>query len=681
MSAHTVSADVNIDESYGHQEVITVGAQAEAKTVTDQPGVDVQINIPDILAQRADRDDGEGSLEWTVTDENGISDNVAIAGGYVAIGYTLNDHRLELRNVDDGELIFVFEVTSGSGNVDMSAEGDLIAYSAIDSVWLFRPDGEGEPFFRFGMDGYYPGPVKVSSDGEYVVACGIDPDDETNTVWCFRDAELDPEWIFEVPAGEAFSWYGVNIAGDGDIVIVNGKYRFYVLNLADGELLYEAPTYNTESEVAVSDDGSVLVVSSLTGVLLVYLLDDDGYSELWRYRFRGARSSWVSACAISADGSTIAAGTLDFFDEHYGGRLAVFETFGNGEPLWIGESLSDEVSDIALSYDGSIIAAASWGDFEHQMPDLFVHERFSPDPFYTLSDTGSVNCVVLDDNAERVAVGGKGAHSREFGRGGIVSMVSLTLVGGTVSGSIRDRANDPVENAIVFVENNPYQAVTNEEGNYNLRIEVDDERSVDVIARKPGYMNRIDEDVTVINNRNTANVNFVLDEADEPPAGIRATQGQRNMISISWDRYNEDGRLSDLRTSPTAKSEMRLSAEFSPIRSAIGDEPLFTGLTPWASEISPRRDDHDDAESINIYRSFLSGGHYSLVGSVDGDANLFVDDDNVLPLHLYYYVLTADFGSGESAYSEEVTGWLADDFLIWEVDLDASLETVEFDGD
>ncbi|MCF7810822.1 carboxypeptidase regulatory-like domain-containing protein [bacterium] len=666
ISTWLIGAENNY-EFFGHHEIMSQGEYVNKRTLTDQPGLSVEVNIQSEPFSGMKRDDGAGSQEWMITDENAISDNVAIAGDYVAIGYTLNDERLELRNAGDGELIFSFEVASGGSYVDMSEDGGIIAYSARDSIWLFTPDSEGQPFFSFGVNGYNHGPVKVSTNGEYVVGCGVDRNDETNLVWCFRNANHDPEWVFEVPAGEAYSWYGVNIAGNDDIVIVNGKYRFYVLDITNGNVLYEAPTYNTESEIAVSNDGSVLVISSLTGVLLVYLQDDNGYNEIWRYRFRGANSSWVSTCAISADGSTIAAGTLDFYEDHYGGRLAIFDTFGNGEPLWIGDDLSDEVSNIALSRDGGIIAAVSWGDLEHQMPDLLVHEKFNSEPFYTLSTSGSINGVVLDDNADRIIIGGKGTHNRQFGRGGIVSMISLSLLGGTISGTVRDEDNHPIEGATIYIENNPYQTVTDENGSYGLRVEVDAERRVNVIAHKPGYLNGINQNINVISNRNTGNVNFVLSEADAPPENVRATQGERNRIFISWDRYNENRFNAPQRGFPS-------------IKSAVGDEAIFTGLTPWLSETSPGRDDNDDAESINIYRSFLSGGPYTLSGTVDGDAALFIDEDNVLPQHRYYYVITADFGNGESAFSEEVVGWLDDDFLVWEVDLEASLETVEIDG-
>lgn len=659
------------DDPACHVEEVTPGVQAEVRTITSQPGIQsVKIETSVFPMGGVGRDEGEGELEWTVTDENAISENVALAGEYVAIGYTLNDQRLEVRRIDDGELVFDYSVEEGAGYVDITDDGELIAYAALDSVWLFRPEDEGIPFFRFGMDGYYPGPLKLSSDGEYLVATGSDPDEELNRVWCFHEADPDPVWICEVSANEAFGWYGVNISGWDDVVIVNGKYRLYVLDLETGERIWEAPTYNTESEIAISDDCEFLVVSSLTGILLVYRWIDDGdfYDELWRYRFRAGLSCWVSTCAISADGSTIAAGTLDFYEDHYGGRVAVFETFGRGEPLWIAEPLGDEISDMVLSDDGSIIAASSWGDLEHQTPDLVVHERHNREPFYSLSTPGSMNGVAMTGGGDKVIVGGKGVHSRQFGRGGRTSLITLSILGGSISGRVIDEDDSPLEGAVVSASENPYTAVTDEDGEFRLTVEVDGEREVDVTVHKPGYMHGVREDVSVVENRNTADVNFRLEESDAAPQGVRASQGMQNRILVAWDQYNEDQVFYCIST------EM-------PVKTAIGIEtPTFTGLTPWLTKTKPKRDRSDEAESINIYRSLQGMDQYSLIGSADGDDTLFVDDNGVFPQRIYRYVVTADFGNGESEYSEMATGWLDDSFLDWEVDLENDLENVEIDG-
>ena len=357
------------------------------------------------------RDEGEGREVWTCTDENAISGNVAMSadGRWVAIGYSLNDLRLEVRDGEDGDLVFSYPVEYGASRVAMTADGDQIGYAALDSVWLFRLMGEGVPFFRVGLDGYGPGPIGLTRNGEYLVVTGNDPDHERNRVWCFRNAQPDPVWTFEVPEEDVFAWYGLSIARDNSVVVVNGKYHLYVLDLESGKGLWDRPTYNTESSIALSGDASVLCVSSLSGMLTTYVRErnGDGYREIWRYRFSGGIASWVTTCRVSTDGRTIAAGTLDFYEDRYEGRLAMFETYGDGEPVWVCEPLGDEVSDVAMSDDGNIIAASSWGDIDNQRPDLVVHERFSSEPFFTLSTPGSMRGIAISDDGSKVVVGGK----------------------------------------------------------------------------------------------------------------------------------------------------------------------------------------------------------------------------------------------------------------------------------
>ncbi len=659
----------NSENTAGHSLEFLTGDGDQQRTLTEQPGISV--DITDISNRIIRRDEGRGHSEWTITDDMGISGKVAVTadGSLVAIGYHLNDERLEVRNGEDGELIFGFLVDYGASNVDITADGDQVAYAALDSVWLFRSDGEGVPFFRFGTDTLTPGPISLSRDGEYLVATGVDPDREENRVWCFRNADPDPIWTFDVPADEAFGWYGVNIARDGSVVVVNGKYRLYVLNLGNGELIWDAPTYNTESFIPISADASVLAIGSLTGVLLVYIWDqDDGeYRELWRHRFLGAWSSWVSACQVSQDGRVIAAGTLDFFEDHYEGRLALFETFGHGTPLWIADPLADEISEIALNSDATIIAATSWGDLGHVTPDLVIHERHNREPFYTLSTPGSMTGLVMSEDGSRIVVGGKGVHCRQFGRGGRVSMISVEIPGGWVAGTVTDSDDQPLEGAVVSASDNPYTAVSDQIGNYQLLIEVDGNRTVDITLHELGYMNGYHYDVRVFEGEKIGDIDFQLEAADQAPEGLQASQGRRNRVVLNWNVYNNDGLMS-------------VGSPLPDVSAAVGGESIFTGPTPWLEPAAPSRDDSDDAEAVNIYRSHLSGGPYHLIGSVDGDGTTYIDDTGVFPNGRYYYVITADFGDGESVYSEEVIGWIDNSFLQWEVDLEPMVDLPQIDG-
>ena len=644
------------------------GQPEQVRTITRQPGVEqVEVRAEAKLVLPT-RDEGLGQLLWSAADDAAIADHVAISanGSWVAIGYTLNDERLEVRNASDGELEFVYPVASGGCWVAISANGRMIAFSALDSVWVFSRDLGAQPFMRFGMAGFGAGPVAISADGAKLIATGIDPDGRSNRIWGFevQQGVGNPLWTRDVNARESFYWYGANITPDGAVGVVNGKFRLFVLNAENGDLIWEAPTYNTESPTAISDDGAILVSCSLSGRVRVFAPSGDGYSELWHYNFSGAVASWISACAISGDGRTVAAGTLDFLQNNgVQGRLAVFDTFGGGRPDWTSDPLSDIVGSISISQDGGIIAATSWGDVENQRPDLVIHERHNRQPFYRLTTQGSLDAVAIARDGTKAVAAGKAVHDRVFGNGGQVHSVDLVLRGAMVNGLVRVEGGGALQGVQVSASNNPYHVVTDRQGRYALRVEAPEEREVTISVRKPGF-SFASQAVGVGPDQEINDIDFSLIQADNPPQNVRATQGGRNQIAISWTPYN--GR----QEAPSRSNPQSFNSSLAAISATLYDEPVPI----------PRRDDPDDADSIRIYRSYLPGGPFMHIGSVVGDLSRFVDPSGVLPGHRYYYTTTAIFGNAESTYANETTGWVDDRFLIWQADLQSMPAAPNLDG-
>ncbi len=434
--------------------------------------------------------------------------------------------------------------------------------------------------------------------------------------------------------------------------------------------IWDEPTYNTESPVSLSADGSILVTGSLSGRLRVFGRDPggEGYSELWHYNFTGANSCWVSTTAVSSDGGTVAAGTLDFYEDHYEGRLALFDTFGRGEPLWIADPLSDMVAAARFSRDGGVLAAVTWGDIENEAPDLALYERHSREPFYTLVSPGSLSALAVSDDGSRILAGGKAVHNRVFGRGGRLYLVEAGYPGAEITGVVSDEDGEPLSGAEVTIAGNPYRALSDDEGNYRLHVEVADPRRVDVIAQRRGFYEAMRRGVMVARGEVTRGVNFALSPTDPPPRNLRASHGVRNVITLRWEPYNGvRGRL--------------VPAGELPFLAAVGETPARFGPTPGDDAPNlPRRDDGDDAQQILIYRSYLPGGPYAFIGAVDGDESRFTDRSRIFPRHRYYYVVTADFGDGESGFSAEAVGWLDDSFLDWELDLEDMPRAPNIDG-
>lgn len=658
-----------------HRPELKEGNFNNSRIQTFQPGykasLDVDIFPVDLFPGR---DEGTGDLLWSTSDEDGISEHVALSedGRYVAIGYHLNSERLEVRSALDGDLLFSYPVEAGASQVAISATGDIIAYAALDSVWMFRRNGEGIWFFGYSLQGHSPGPLALTGNGEWLVVTSIDPNTEINRVLAFHNGNPEPAWTFAVDAGVEWSWYGVSLAEDVSLVVVNSKYQLHVLELSTGEVVWETPTFNTESPVAITPRGDLIAVASLTNMLNVYYWDDEEatYIRLWRYRFNGANSTWVNTCDFSADGNTIACGTLDFYDDRYGGRLAVFDTYGDGDPLWISEDLPDEVANIDMSADGGIIAAACWGDMAQQQPDLYLYERFSPEPFYTLRSPGSLDGLSMTPNGKRLVTGGKGSHNRQFGRGGNVYVVDLELIGGFVSGRVTDEDDSPLPGVLVYrSDNNDYVDCTDENGEYSFLVHVVEEQVINISAYKVGYNYGFIPDVAVWPDETTADVDFVLTESDEAPNWLNASIDQINRIDLRWTMPDED------------REAMPESGVF-PVYAANGDQKQeWTGIDPWGDkDRKPYRDDYDELEGFHVFRSSLPGGPYSWIATVDAEERSYSDQHRLFPQNDYYYVITALYNDGESAYSPEVVGALNDSYLIWDADLESMPSIPEMDG-
>ncbi len=619
-------------------------------------------------SNQSHRDSGEGEQLWSTTDENAISENIALSsdGRWVAIGYTLNDERLEVRDATNGQLQFSYPVESGGCYVAISGDGSLIAFTAMDSLWLFRRQNGAQPIMRIGFNGFYTGPVAISRDGRWVYCTDNDPQRQINHIWAFRDANPQPIWTAEVDATVAYGWYGLTLTSDGSILVGNGKYRLYVYNAQNGNLIWSEPTYNTESPTALSSDGSILATASLTGRLRVFVRDQQvGYRQIWHYNFTGAVANWVSCCAVSNSGNFIAAGTLDFYDDHYAGRVALFETYGRGQPLWISEPLSDEISKIEMSQNGEIIAAVSWGDLEQQQPDLVCFEQHNRIPFYSLTTPGSLDGLSMTQDGRRVVVGGKGVHNRQFGRGGQVYSINLTFHIGIITGTIRDNHNAPVPNAAISATQNPYIAYSDANGRYQLLIETLNQPSLDITARSRGFISATRRNVAAVRNQTTENIDFMLFPTDAPPQNLLASQGVRNVIQLEWNAYNlfENNNLvvlsalNDIKKTPFSEKDI-----FENLRRNHRDHP------------------NEDADSIIIYRSFISGGPYVQVGSVPGNHTRWFDRTNIFPRFRYYYCITALFANGESRFSNEAVGWLDDNFLFTDANLESMPQPPTIDG-
>ncbi|RJP75111.1 MAG: T9SS C-terminal target domain-containing protein [Candidatus Zixiibacteriota bacterium] len=367
-------------------------------------------------------DDFTGQLLWTVNDPVGMCNNTAVSpeGNWMALGITLNNQRAESYQTSSGVPLWTYPVGDGNACVALSQNGEVYALGHTHYLSVFHANS-GTPLWTYDLGASsWAYTVVVSRDGARVVVAS--KEGTTGRVTSFAPTGSTPQWDHTFTLPVDFGWYGLRISPDGSRISANSKYTGWVLDAATGNPIWEVQTNNTEAPIPLSQDGSVLAIgSNAAGTCKVYTWNTAGqtYDLLWTYTFTGGFSRWCSEVEVSADGNTVAAGSLEFITMNsYDGHAAVFDTWGTGVPLWVSSAFGDLVGEIAISDDGQVIAVGSWGHLDNSTPDLRVYERAGSTPFFTINSPGSINSVDMTPDGSKIFAGGKHVHNRTFGNGG-----------------------------------------------------------------------------------------------------------------------------------------------------------------------------------------------------------------------------------------------------------------------
>jgi hypothetical protein len=337
---------------------------------------------------------------------------------------------------------------------------------------------------------------------------------------------------------------------------------------------------------------------------------NESYHEKWNFKVGGGgTSAWVLGMGVSADGSTVAIGTLVFITGGYDGEIYLFNSY-SPEPLWVFEHCGDQVGSVSLSDDGSLIAAAGYGPLDHSKPDFFLFRKQSSSPIFSLTTQGSFFAVDLSSDGTLCSVTGKAVHAREFGSGGLLYNINSNPGGGNIAGTITDEdSGEPIANVKVGIEGlDDYFDFTNDEGFYEIKYVATGNQQVN--ATKVGYYPGTVVDVPVIEGEVTQ-LDIMLQQTGNPPDLIFASHGSGDYVGLEW-----------------------------------------------ATETS--------GVGFNIYRKTIEEALFpeEPIATLGDDIYTFGDLD-VLPLTTYYYAVTQIIEVGvESPYSNTEEGWIASGFVI-----------------
>jgi len=276
----------------------------------------------------------------------------------------------------------------------------------------------------------YPSPAvgfsKAARDGSKVIAA------QNGTLYGLDAASGDT--LYTTPFNEPARFQGIDISDDGSIVAVTVYDSCFVYE--DGARRDGIPIGTTSSgtqyAAAISGDGRLLVTGDYYGALKLFTWNGSDYVLKWQ---ASVGNPWVAGVGISRDGSTIACGTA--YDN---GKLCVFDS-SSSTPLWVYQgygTTGSYVPSVALSGDGSHIAAASWGEYSTSgsYKVFTVHDRSSSTPLVGITrdeEPGSLFSCDISEDGQFAVCGGKAVHAYQMGNGGEVYAV---IVGSAVPNNV-----------------------------------------------------------------------------------------------------------------------------------------------------------------------------------------------------------------------------------------------------
>jgi hypothetical protein len=553
-----------------------------------------------------------GGTNWTATDAASIDQYVKVSNSNqkTAAGWGLNDQRLSLygtTNIPIWEAPFT--ITAWDESVDMTEDGTKIANGYNNLVQVYTPASSTPSWSKTITQAVRA--IQISNDGLKVYVAAVNQVTQDSTfVYCFTVGQNAPVWVKSYPG--FFTALTINRPGTRVLVGeygdgINNKLR--VLNATNGNTLFEAP-FNDQYPPAISNDGNYIVSGDFSGYVYLYEYSSTSstYTQKWSYKVAGT-NSWVCGMGISADGTTIAIGTMMFVGSGYDGELYVFNNY-SPTPLWVYHNMGDMVQCVDLSSDGSIIAAAGWGPFSNSGPDFFLFRKQSDQPYFTINSPGSLFCLDLSPDGKLCAVGGKAVHARAFGMGGTLYNVNSDLGGGTLTGlAVKSGSTQQAGVRAEVLGLTDYYAYSDDSSHYTIKFIPAGTYTVRYSA--VGYITQ-DISGVLITDGQTTTQDVTLLPTGDAPYSLTATQGAALTVDLAW--------------------------QAPPSGTILG---------------------------YNIYRKQLPFEFYPATPlGTTGPGQLTYSDNTALPLTHYYYTVTAQLPSSlQSPYSNDAVGWTATGFI------------------
>jgi len=540
------------------------------------------------------------------------------------VNWTTNDQRVA-QYANTNTAVWEFPTYSGFPSAYSNKNGSLHIVADGNELYVLDP-ASGEEIWHKSF------PKSISYAAAYPDGtgfyCSIGEYPDAYTVYSFLTNSQDPKWTLPAESGVV----GIGVSEDHSQVIVcmgQPATKALIVDPENGDIKQELYYYNNSptQTPAFSANGEYLALADFSGKGTLYKRINGKYEEQWKATLQhtGSSSTWGCGIAISADGSTIAFGTLGFIPTGFMGSVYVFNNYSN-EPLWSLHDFGDEVAYISITDDGSLIACATWGPLNHATPDLYIFRKESATPVSTLETPGSLFHVDLAPDGSRGIATGKAAHARDMGWGGNTYFFNpIPSTYGNISGNVNLIGSDDNSFVLLILEDlDDYYAFTNEAGDFNIKYIP--AGTYKLIASKQGYHSKTIENI-VVTGGSTTNLNIELEPAGTAVKNLFATQGAFMTVNLNWSEYTNS----------------------------------HTGF--------------------NIYRKLNAAAPFTeILASVGANETEFIDN-TALPTIYYYYAVTAIINADlESPFSNVALGYTSTSFIIREVDIYTATVIPTIDG-
>ncbi|MBQ8222848.1 MAG: carboxypeptidase regulatory-like domain-containing protein [Bacteroidales bacterium] len=579
-------------------------AQRSVQTVVTPEGVQ-EISSTDFTSVKSNHQTrSNAEIIWQRIEEYGIGIDAFLAeeSNNAYVRWETNDTRVETFAFD-GSTAWQFPTLSDWPSMSANKSGSLVAIMEDNQVILL--DAQGNELNTINISGITCR-VKVNEAGTGVY---VMYDSNGGNIAYYDINSSSPEWVTSLPSGLT----GLNVSDDESKIIItcSGNNTLYVLDTEVGDIIQDDIYYYQNSPKqapALSYDGTYMAWGDFNGSGYLYKWNGEKYEEVWKANLSmpGQSSCWGYGCAVSADGSTIALGTLGFVSNGYDGYVFAFNNYSS-TPLWSAQT-GGPVNFIDITADGSLIAVGSDGPMDHSTHDMLVYRRQSSEVFLGVSSPGSINAVDISDDGAYCVGTGKGVHSYEMGWGGVAYMIHSTpTTAGMLSGTITLAEVADYSDAVVTIEGlDSYYEYTDAEGQFTIKYIPEGTYNVNIT--KTGFSAQTIS-VEIVAGE-TANIEATLEPIGSPIKNLYASKGSTNVVELRWDAFE------------------------------------------------------DSFEGYNIYRKEnLNAAFTEVLASVGTDATSF-EDETAMPTKTYYYAVTAVISEeAETPYSNIEEGYASTAFI------------------